>query len=138
MSLLQLHLMLVSFWFGLWAAETVLELSARDPQSTRTIASLHRWIDVLFEMPVAIAVLITGGALLARMWPVGPLALVHAAAGVIPAAVNLLCFGYVYARAKTDDEARARDLTRKVKLTGYAIPVAVIAMVIGFSLVSAG
>ena len=37
----------------------------------------------------------------------------------------------MHRRAKESNEGRARELTRKVKLTGLAIPVAAVAMVIG-------
>ncbi|HQR25237.1 MAG TPA: hypothetical protein PK163_10655 [Steroidobacteraceae bacterium] len=131
MTLATVHLIIVSFWLGLLAAETALELNARDASSTRTVARVHRWIDLCFEGPTAIAVLVTGGWLMARAWPAPPLVVLHGAAGVVPALVNLLCVGYVLARARTDDESEARALTRKVKLTGYAIPFIFIAMAIG-------
>ena len=131
MTLATVHLIIVSFWLGLLAAETVLELCIRDAASTRTVALVHRWIDLVFEAPTAIAVLVTGGLLLARIWPAPSLVLIHAAAGALPALVNLLCVGYVVARSRTADEAEARALTRKVKLTGYAIPLILVAMAIG-------
>ena len=132
MTLAQAHLMLAGFWLGLLAAETVLELCGGDAASRRTVALVHRWIDAFFEIPVAIAVLATGLILLARLWPAPPLVLVHAAAGTIPAAVNIVCAVWVYARWKqSTDDARVVDLTRKVKLTGLAIPLVILALVIG-------
>jgi hypothetical protein len=131
MTLLQLHLVLVSFWFGLWAAETVLELSARDPGALRTAAVVHKWIDILFEGPVAIAVLVTGALLLARAWPAPPVVLIHAGLGVVPAVVNLVCMKWVLSRAGETDDARVRALTWKVKVSGLGIPVAMVAFVVG-------
>jgi len=130
-TLLQLHLILVSFWFGLWAAETVLELCARDPGALRTVAVVHGWIDIIFEAPVAIAVLVTGALLLARMWPAPSLHLVHAGLGMVPVIVNLACIRWVLARTTESDEARVRVLTWKVKVSGLAIPVAMLAFVVG-------
>lgn len=132
MTLVLVHVIIVSFWLGLLAAETALELNARDEASMRVVARVHRWIDFCFEGPTAIAVLVTGGLLLARAWPVQPLLAAHAAAGVIPAIVNLYCVGYVTARASTGDHAEIRALTRKIKLTGYAIPLIFVAMATAF------
>jgi hypothetical protein len=138
MTLPQLHLVLVSFWLGLFAAESVLELSDRDPGSRRTIAVVHRWIDTLFEIPVAIAVFVTGSLLLARAWPVPPILLAHAGAGLIPVVVNVICIKWVHARWKETDEARACNLTRRVKLTGLGIPFAILALIIGLGFLPAG
>jgi hypothetical protein len=52
--LLQLHLVAVSFWLGVVAAEMVLEFSVRDAESRRTVAVVHGWIDLLVEIPVVI------------------------------------------------------------------------------------
>lgn len=131
MTLATSHLMLVTFWLGLLATETVLELTVRDAASARTVAAVHRRIDLFFEGPTAIAVLVTGGMLLARAWPAPLLVLVHAAAGALPALVNLLCVGYVLKRSRAEDEADLMALTRKVKLTGYAMPLIVVALLIG-------
>lgn len=131
MTLATVHLMLVTFWLGLLAAETVLEFTARDTASMRTVAAVHRWIDLCFEAPTAVAVLVTGGILLARVWPAPPLVIVHAAAGALPALVNLLCVAYVLERSHAKDDAQLRALTRKVKLTGYGIPLIFVALAIG-------
>jgi hypothetical protein len=138
MTLANIHLIIVSFWLGLLAAETALELCARDAASTRTVAEVHRWIDLCFEGPVAIAVLITGSVLMVRIWPAPPLMLAHAALGAVPAVVNLLCVGYVLARTRATDAAEAQALTRKVKLTGLAIPLILAAMAIGLVRLSGG
>ena len=131
MTLLQFHLILVSFWFGLWAAESVLELCARDIGALRMVAIVHGWIDVLFEGPVTIAVLFTGALLLARIWPATPIQLIHAGLGVVPVLVNLICTGWVLARRHERDETRMRQLTLKVKLSGLGIPVGMAAYFVG-------
>lgn len=133
MTLLQLHLILVSFWFGLWAAETVLELSARDAGALRTVAAVHGWIDLIFEGPIAIAVLVTGALLLARLWPASLLHLIHAGLGMVPVIANLACIRWVLARMRETDEARVRALTWKVKLSGFGIPVAMAAFAVAFA-----
>jgi hypothetical protein len=129
--LTQLHLVTVSFWLGIVAAETVLEFCGRDAASRRTVAVVHRWIDVLFEVPVVIIVIVTGGLLLGRAWPASPLLLVKVGAGIIAVIANLLCIPLVHARWKETDDVRMRALTRQVKMTGLAIPFAIVALVIG-------
>ena len=138
MTLAQTHLMLACFWLGLLAAETVLELSGRDAVALRVMARVHRWIDTVFEIPVALAALATGLVLLSRLWPVRPLMLIHVAAGAIPVAVNLICTIWVHARARDSvDDSGVAELTRRVRLTGLAIPLVVLALVIGIGFMPA-
>jgi cadmium resistance protein CadD (predicted permease) len=108
----------------------VLELCANDAGALRLVARAHAWVDRLFEGPTTIAVLVTGSLLLARMWPAPPTQLIHAGLGMVPVIVNLICMKWVLARSNENDEARARELTRKVKLSGLAIPVAAVAFVV--------
>jgi hypothetical protein len=131
MTLLQVHFLAVSFWFGLLAAETVLELSPR--AAPRTVAAVHKWIDLVFEGPVVLLVIVTGTLLLARHWPAPPLLLVKAAFGLVPVLANLYCFSLVLDRARTTDEQRALALTRRIRLTGAGIPFAIAAFVIGIA-----
>lgn len=139
MTLAHSHLMLACFWLGLLAAESVLELSGRDAASLRLVARVHRWIDTLFEIPVALAVLATGLTLLARLWPAPPLVLVHATAGMIPVVVNLVCGIWVRVRARESaGDAEIATLTHRIQLTGLAIPFVVLALLIGLNFTPAG
>lgn len=131
MTLLTFHLIAVSFWLGLLAAETVMELWAREPQARRTVAGIHRWIDICFEGPIAIAVLVSGSLLLVQAWPPTPLLMVKVGAGLITVLANLICFPIVYARARATDDARVTTLTRYVAMTGWGIPFGLLAFVIG-------
>ncbi|MGD8357395.1 MAG: hypothetical protein PVG42_04995 [Lysobacterales bacterium] len=132
MTLLQLHFFAVSFWFGLLAAESVLELVGWHGVEL-IIARVHRWIDLLCEGPAVITIFVTGGLLLTRVWPAPPLLLVKIVLGSIVLLVNLYCVGLVFARAAEQDTTRFRRLTQKVRMTGYAIPLGLIAFVIGLS-----
>ena len=131
MTLIQLHLAAVSFWFGVLAAETVLELAPRDAAERRLVAVAHARIDRLFELPVVVAVLLTGALLLARAWPAPPLLLVKVGAGLVAVIANLVCFPLVHARCKATEDARVRALARQVRMTGLAIPFGIAALVIG-------
>lgn len=132
MTLLQLHAAAVCAWMGAIAAESVLELYTSDSSTRRLVAAVHAWIDLLFEGPLVALVLITGALLLARVWPASPILLVKVGAGLVTVIVNLVCMVLVRRRAKTGDDADMRRLTRKIRLTGLAIPFGLLALIIGF------
>jgi hypothetical protein len=133
MTLHQIHFFAVSFWLGLLAAESVLELVGRRGVD-HTIARVHRWIDLLCEGPAVIAIFITGGLLLARVSPAPPLLLVKISLGSIALVINLYCIGVVLARARERDDTRFQRLAARVRMTGYAIPLGLIAFAIGLGL----
>jgi hypothetical protein len=132
--LMRIHLVAVGFWLGMVAAETVLEFCGRDAASRRTVAVVHHWIDVLFEIPIVAVVLTTGVLLLARIWPAPPMLLVKVGAGLIAVIANVICVPLVQARWRETDDARVQALTRRVKMTGSAIPFAILALAIGLGL----
>ena len=134
MTLVQFHLAAVSFWFGVLAAETVLELSPRNAGERRLVAVAHAWIDRLFELPTVIAVLISGALLLARAWPASPLLLVKVGAGLVAVIANLVCIPLVHARCRATEDVRVCALARQVRMTGLAIPFGIAALVIGLGL----
>ena len=134
MSLLQLHLILVSAWFGVIAAEAVVESYGRDAASRRLIAVIHGWIDVLFELPIVIVVLITGGILLVQAWPAPTLLLFKVALGLTGIIANLICIPLVRMRMHETDDKRVKQLSRKIQLTGLAIPIGIAAFILGIYL----
>ena len=131
--LLQIHLIAVSFWCGLVAAEVVAERCAKGADARRTVANVHRWIDNLFEIPIVIVVLASGGLLLAQVWPGTPLLWVKVGAALIAIVANLICMPLVQARVHASDDGRARALTRQIGITGLAIPFMLIAFAIGLA-----
>jgi hypothetical protein len=132
--LLQIHLMAVSFWCGLVAAEVVAERCAKGAEARRTVANVHRWIDNFFEIPIVIVVLVTGGLLLAQVWPGTPLLWVKIGAASIAIVANIVCVPLVQARVHASNDDRVRTLTRQIGVTGVAIPFLLIALVIGLGL----
>lgn len=132
MTLLQFHLFAATAWVAIIGAETVLELHGSSAVSRRLIAQIHKWIDVLFEGPLIAAIVISGAVLLARAWPAPPLLLIKVGAGMIAMVANAACLSWVQARARTDDDAKAVALTKKIWFSGYAIPFGLIALAIGF------
>jgi putative copper export protein len=132
--LLQVHLIAVSFWLGLVAAEVVAERCAKGAAARRTVANVHRWIDNFFEIPIVIVVLVSGGLLLAQVWPGTPLLWAKIGAALIAIVANVICIPLVQARANANDDGRARALTRQIGITGLAIPFLLIAFAIGLEL----
>jgi hypothetical protein len=132
MSILDLHLFAATFWFGLLAMETVMELHANTPARREVIARIHAWSDPIFELPAVSVLLATGLILLTRSWPPTPLLLAKVALGGTAILINYWCYSFVIKRARhtTADTERIR-LTRNIALTGLAIPPAMAAFVIG-------
>jgi hypothetical protein len=110
-----------------------MELHGRDAESRRLVAQIHRWIDNLLEGPLVATVLISGALLLARAWPAPPWLLIKVGAGLVAVIANLVCFSWVQARARTHVDATAIALTNRILMTGYAIPFALAALLIGFT-----
>lgn len=135
--MLQLHFFAVSAWIGVLGLETVMELYCRkSPERLRTAAGVHAWGDRLVEGPLVIVVIVTGALLLAERWQVAsPLLLLKAGLGLVAALVNLYCLCLTHMRLldAADDAALVR-WTRKVALTGYAIPVVLLSFAMGISL----
>ena len=69
--------------------------------------------------------------LLARDWPPSPLLLFKVGCGLTAIVANVICIPMVLARVKATDEARKLALSRNIRLTGAAIPLAIAAFVIG-------
>jgi hypothetical protein len=51
LTLLQIHIVAASGWLGLVAAETVIELMAKDRAIRQFVANVHKTIDLYFEGP---------------------------------------------------------------------------------------
>jgi hypothetical protein len=129
--LAKIHAAAACAWLGVVAAEAVLELLGRDQPSRRFVAKAHLWIDYLFEGPLVVVVLVTGGILLARAWPAPPLLLVKACAGLIAVIANGICMPLVWMRVRAKDDAQVQRLFGRIRLTGLAIPFGLAALVLG-------
>ena len=131
-TLLQIHVVAASAWLGLIAAETVIELMAKDRTSRQFVARVHKTIDLYFEGPLVAIVLTSGSLLLYRLWPgVSPLLWVKVVTASLGIASNVACIHWVVRRAAAKDDAEFAAYARKVSLTGYTIPLAVVALAIG-------
>ena len=132
MTLLQVHIVSASAWLGLIAAETVIELMARDRAARQFVAKAHKTIDLYFEGPLVAIMLVTGSLLLTRLWPnASVLLLVKVAVGLVAVVSNLLCIHWVLGRARARDDDEFRAYAQKISLTGYTIPLGILALAIG-------
>ncbi len=127
------HLIFVSAWGGVVLGETVLELAPGGEDAERMIARVHFWIDMLVELPLIVAVVGTGAALAARVWPPSPLLWAKLAAGLVAAAANLYCVGAVVLRTRAPDAQSRRRWTQRVRLSALAIPFAAAAAGLGLA-----
>jgi hypothetical protein len=127
--------MALGLWGGLVAAEMVVELRSRTPEEMRHAAALHYWIDVLLELPLLAAVLVTGAVLVASAWPLTPLHWVKVGAGLLAIAANLWCVGHVLRRNRTASDAAALARhARWVRVTAaFGLPFGAIALYLGLA-----
>lgn len=76
--------------------------------------------------------LITGAMLLVGLWPdVSALLWVKVAAGLIAVIANIICIHWVIERARATEDEAFKGWAAKIKLTGYTIPFAALALGLG-------
>jgi hypothetical protein len=99
--LAMVHLVILSLWGGVVATEAVIELYPfRQRELHAATIRFHYWIDLLVELPLVLAVITTGVALLWLADPVTPLHLVKIGLGGATVAVNLFCIVVVVKRGR--------------------------------------
>jgi hypothetical protein len=124
-----LHLVFICTWLGVVMAEGVIELNG----ATVAVAKLHFWIDLLLELPLLMAVLITGGMLLDGHWPPSPLLTFKIGSGLIAVFANILSVAIVVVRYSKRGDAIALDrYSRWVKISALGVPFGLIAAYMGF------
>lgn len=137
--LLQIHLFAVAFWLGVVAVEYLLEQSrAQSRNQGFTVARLHRKIDLLFEMPAFLVVLITG-ILLFEPARFEGLYAVKVVAGAVAVLGNMLCLVPVLRRRAAADKEDLGDVIAQSRLIDRisltAIPAGLVALACGVYLI---
>ena len=137
--LLQIHLFAVAFWLGVVAVEYLLEQSrAQSHNQGFTVARLHRKIDLLFEMPAFLVVLITG-ILLFEPARFEGLYAVKVVAGAVAVLGNILCLVPVLRRRAAADKEDLGDVIAQSRLIDRisltAIPAGLVALACGVYLI---
>ncbi len=100
-ALAMVHLIVLSLWGGVVATEAVIEVYPfRQRELHASTIRFHYWIDLLVELPLVLAVIATGVALVFLTDPVTPLHLVKIGFGGAAVAVNLFCIVVVVRRGR--------------------------------------
>lgn len=128
------HLIALSAWAGVLLVEVVIERLGERRELAALAVQAHFWIDVLVELPLVAAVLLTGAVLLARGWPPAGPQLVKLAAAATAIAINLYCAVVVIVRHRARGDADAvRRYGRHVRLSVLGVPFGVVAAYLGFA-----
>lgn len=127
------HLLYLSLWGGLVAGESVMEIYGRKhPEFQQAVARFHLWMDLCVEIPLLVAVLMTGGLLLQQR-ALDTQLLIKVLAGMGALAANIYCVTVVIRRTRTlADEDLTRRLSGKVILSAVTgVPLALVALFLG-------
>lgn len=138
--ILKLHLFAVAFWWGVVAVEFLLEQSrATSRQQGFAVARLHRQIDLCFEMPAFMTVLVTG-LLLFQSSQFHGLYAIKVVAGLLAIGGNMLCLIPVLRRqtlASADNLGGVIQQSAAIdKISLAAIPAGLVALICGIILMS--
>ena len=97
------HLVVLGMWLGVVITEVLFEFAASDADSLRAAARFHYNVDKFGELPILLAVLITGTILTVRAWPLTFLHVVKIAASLIAVSCALICVLLVFRRRQIED-----------------------------------
>jgi hypothetical protein len=127
-----LHLILVSVWLGLVLVESLIEFNGEKDENYLAAARLHYRVDLFFEIPIVLAVLVTGILLWHQVGGLSKILLIKIILGLSAIAINFYCAALVvirYRRAK--DPIALRGLTRRVRQTWIGVPFGLGALYMG-------
>jgi len=112
-----IHLVMLALWGGVVATEMVIEvLPFRHPDLHPAAIRFHFWIDLLVELPLVIAVAVTGSTLLFLVDEITVQHVVKIAFGCAAIAVNLFCIVVVVRRGCRLDTAEEPVLWRASRI----------------------
>ncbi len=129
------HLVALGLWGGIVLAESVLEaVGLRDRAHTEVAARVHYWIDLFCEVPVLVAVVVTGTVLMLQV-PLTTLHYLKIGCGLFAVGVNLWCVKVVVRRYQLLGANNSADLVRETRRVFVAIklggPAAMVALYLG-------
>ena len=90
-------------WLGVVITEVLFEFAASDAESLRAAARFHYNVDKYGELPILVAVLVTGTMLSVRAWPLTPLHIIKIAASLVAVGSALICVRWVFQRRRIED-----------------------------------
>ena len=97
------HLVALGMWLGVVITEVLFEFAGSDAESLRAAARFHYNVDRFGELPILVAVLITGTILAVRAWPLTPLHVIKIVASLIAVGSALICTLWVFQRRRIED-----------------------------------
>jgi len=97
------HLIVLAMWLGVVITEVLFEFAGSDADSLRAAARFHYNVDKFGELPILLAVLVTGTILAVRAWPPTPLHVIKITASLIAVGAALICVLWVFRRRQIED-----------------------------------
>jgi hypothetical protein len=97
------HLVALGMWLGVVVTEVLFEFAGSDADALRAAARFHYNVDKFGELPILVAVLVTGLVLAVRAWPLTPLHIVKITASLIAVLSALVCVLWVFQRRQVED-----------------------------------
>ena len=97
------HVLALGVWLGVVIAEILFEFAGSDADSLRAAARFHYYVDKFGELPILLAVLVTGTVLAVRAWPLTPLHVVKIVVSLIAVGSALVCVVWVFRRRRIED-----------------------------------
>jgi hypothetical protein len=97
------HLIALGVWLGVVITEVLFEFAASDAESLRAAARFHYNVDKYGELPILVAVLVTGTMLTVRAWPLTSLHVLKVATSLASVGSALVCVGWVFQRRRIED-----------------------------------
>src|SRR5512138_2753851 len=97
------HLISLGMWLGVVITEVLFEFAGSDAESLRAAARFHYNVDKFGELPILVAVLVTGAMLTVRSWPLTPLHVIKVVTSLMALSCALLCVYWVFRRRRIED-----------------------------------
>ena len=97
------HLIALGMWLGVVITEVLFEFAASDAASLRAAARFHYNVDKFGELPILLAVVVTGTILAVHSWPLTPMHFIKIAASLVAVGANLICTMWVFQRRSIED-----------------------------------
>ena len=124
------HVIALGMWLGVVITEVLFEFAGSDAESLRAAARFHYNVDKYGELPILVAVLVTGTMLAVRAWPLTPLHVIKIAASLVAVGSALICVRWVFQRQRIEDVSvllrfRQRIWTLATVAAVFAIPLSI-------------
>ena len=97
------HLVALGVWLGIVITEVLFEFAGSDADSLRAAARFHYNVDKFGELPILLAILITGTILTVRAWPLTPLHLIKVGTSLAAVGCAFVCTLWVFRRRRIED-----------------------------------